>query len=84
MSKDTYSPLVVTKNEDVTAASFTYLNGDDIGDYEKQDIVENIYFEAIVTLIKNNFFHWRMDDFLNKLEYSDQKKKLRNCKVLKL
>ena len=40
--------------------------------YEKQDIVTNIQFVAIVPSIKNNFFYHRMVYFMNKLELSYQ------------
>ena len=47
--------------------------GGKIQESEKQDIVTNIEFEAIVTSIKKYFFHQRMVDFVNKLELSDRK-----------
>ena len=49
------------------------MHGDNNEYYEKQDIVKNIYFKAIFTSTKNNFFHQHMIDFLNRLEFSDQK-----------
>ena len=58
-----------------------YLHFYTIGDSEKQDIVTNIECEAIIPSIKNNFFHQRMVDYLNKLELSDQKYK--NIRVLR-
>ena len=50
-----------------------YLHINTIGNSDKQDIVTNIEFEAIITSIKNNFFHQRMMIFVNKLESIDQK-----------
>ena len=40
---------------------------------EKQDIVIDIYFEAILNSIKRNFFHQGMFGFVDKLEFSDKK-----------
>ena len=51
-SKDTYFTVFVSINEDFAATSFIYLHGDKIADSDKQDIVTNIYFEAIVSSIK--------------------------------
>ena len=47
-----------------------------IEDYDKQDIVTNKKFEAIISSIKKNLFHQRMVDFVNKLELSDKNTKL--------
>ena len=44
-----------------------------IEESDKQDIVTNIEFEAMVPSIKRYFFHKHMVDFLNKTELSDQK-----------
>ena len=41
-------------------------------DDEKQDIITNIDFEAIVPSMKNNFFYHIMVDFVNKVEFIDQ------------
>ena len=49
LSKDTYYPLVVVINEDVAAASLLSLNGNNKKYSEKQDIVTNIEFEAVIT-----------------------------------
>ena len=49
------------------------MNGNNIEDCDKQDIVTNIEFEAILPSIKNYYFHQCMVDFVNKLELSDQK-----------
>ena len=56
MSKDIDYPLVVIKNEDVEASSLLSLNGNNNEDYEKQDMVIDIYFEAIVHSIKRAYF----------------------------
>ena len=42
MSKDKNSQLVVRSNKDISAASFIYFHGENIKDYDKQDIVRNI------------------------------------------
>ena len=73
MLKDTSSPLVVRRNEYFSAVSLISLHGDNNEDFEKQDIVTNIYFEAVFTSIKGNFFNHLMVDFVNKLYLSDQK-----------
>ena len=52
MSKYTYSLLFVSINEDVSAALLISLHGDNNEDYDKQDIVTNIYIESIVPSIK--------------------------------
>ena len=65
--------MVVVNNEDVAAASFLTLYGNNIEDYVKHDIFTNMGFEAIVPSIKNYFFHQHVIDFVNKLELSDQK-----------
>ena len=49
------------------------LCGDNIEDFDKQDIFTNISFESVIPPIKKNFFHQRMVDFVNKLEFTDQK-----------
>ena len=63
----------VVSNEDVAIASFITFQGDNIEEYKKQDIVTNIWFEAIVHSIKRYLFHNSMVDFVNKLEVSGQK-----------
>ena len=73
MSKDIDYPLVVIKNEDVEASSLLSLNGNNNEDYEKQDMVIDIYFEAIVHSIKKSLFHQLLMNFVNKLELSYQK-----------
>ena len=73
MSNDKYSQLVFKINEDVAAASLIYFHGNNIEDYEKQDIVTNIKFESIITLIENKLFYKLMVDFLYSLDLSDQK-----------
>ena len=56
MSKDTDSPLCVIRNKDVASARLLSLHGNDNAYYEKQDIVTNIYFEAVVpSIIITNF-----------------------------
>ena len=67
MSKDTDYTFVVRRNEYVAAESLIYLHGNNNGDYKKQEIVTDIYFEATVPSTKNNFFQQHMVDFLNKL-----------------
>ena len=42
MSKIKESQLVVVNNENVSAASFIYLHGNNIEDYDIQDIVINL------------------------------------------
>ena len=73
MSKDIDYPLVVIKNEDVEASSLISLHGNNNEDYEKQDMVIDIYFEAIFHSIKKSLFHQRMVDFFSELYFSDQK-----------
>ena len=73
MSKDKYYQLVFRSNEDVADVSLLYLNDDNFEDFDTQEIVENIEFEAIIPSIKKNLFYQKMVDFLNKLELSDQK-----------
>ena len=73
MSKDKYYQLVVSSNEDVASVLFIYLHVDIIVDSDKQYIVTNIEFEAIIPSIKNNLFHQCMVNFLHKLDLSDQK-----------
>ena len=76
MSKDKYYQLVVSSNEDVASVLFIYLHVDIIVDSDKQYIVTNIEFEAIIPSIKNNFFHQPILFFVNKLDLSDQNIKL--------
>ena len=42
MSENIEYQLVVSSDEDVAAASFISLHGNNIEDYDKQDIVSNI------------------------------------------
>ena len=72
MPKDKDSQLVFSSNEDFAVASFIYLHCDNIKDYDKQDIVSNIEFGAIIPLIKDNLFYKRMINFVNKLKLSDK------------
>ena len=65
--------MVVSSNEDVGSVSLLSLHGDNIEYDEKQDIVLNKYFEAIIPSIKRNLFRPPMVNFVNKLELSDQK-----------
>ena len=65
--------MVVSRNEHVAAASFLSLHVENNEDYEKQDMVANIEFEARDNSIKKCLFHKRMVDFVNKLEFSHQK-----------
>ena len=73
MSKDRYYKLVVSSNKYVASASLIYLYVNTIGDFDKQEIVTNIEFEAMIPSIKNNLFYQRMVDFFNRIEISDQK-----------
>ena len=63
----------VGSKEDVAAVSFLTLQGKNIEKSDKQYIVKNIEFEAIVPSIKDYFFHQRMVDFVNKIELRYQK-----------
>ena len=65
--------MVVGSNKYVAAASLITLHGDNIEEYDKQDIVTNIEFESIVPSIKKYFLYQRIVVFLNNLELSDQK-----------
>ena len=64
--------MVFSNNEDVAAASLLTLHDNNIEEYDKQDIVTNTYFEAIVPLI-NKLFNQRLVYFVNKIEFSDPK-----------
>ena len=75
MSKDTYHPLVVRLNQDIPYASLIPLHGENNVDSEKQYIVTNMEFEAIVLPIKKKHYQ-HMVDFVNKLEFNDQKYKI--------
>ena len=68
--------MVVSSNEYVAAASLLYLDYGNIGGSGKHDIVTNFEFESIIPSIKNNLFHQRMVDLVNKLELSDKNIKL--------
>ena len=50
-----------------------YLHDNNIEYPDKQDIVTNIEFEAIIYPIKKFLFHQRMVGFVNKIELSDEK-----------
>ena len=65
--------MVVDSNEDFEATSFLTFHGNKIEESDKQYMVTNIEFEAMVTLIKNYVFYQRIVDFVNKLELNDQK-----------
>ena len=52
MSKNKESQFIVGSNEYFTAASLLIFRGNNIEESDKQDIVANIEFEVIVTLIK--------------------------------
>ena len=49
-----------------------YLHGDNIEDEEKQGIVTNIEFEAMIISIKKKFLHKCMVGFADKLELYDK------------
>ena len=68
MSKNKYPQLVVSSNEDVAAASFLYLLGDNIVESYKQAVVTKIDFGSIIPSIKNNLFHQGMFNFVNKID----------------
>ena len=68
--------MVVISNDDVAAALLISLHGNNIEDYDKQDIVSNIELWAIIPSIGKNLFHQHMMNFVNKLELSDQKYEL--------
>ena len=57
--------MVSGRNEYDEASSLIDLN--DVNDEKSKqiDTVKNIYFEGIVTTMKNKFFHQHMVDFLN-------------------
>ena len=55
----------VGSNEYVAAASFLTCHDDKIEESDKQDIVTNIKFDAIVPSIKNQLFNQFMVDFMN-------------------
>ena len=59
--------MFFSNNEYVADVSLLTLHGKNIEDYDKQDIVTNISFEAIVPSIKKYLFFHRMVDFVNKL-----------------
>ena len=73
MSRNIKSQFNVGSNQDVESESLLTLDGNNIGEYDKQDIVTNIEFESIVPSIKKHLFYQRMVDFVNKIEFSDQK-----------
>ena len=52
MSKNIKTQLNIGINEDVAAASLLTLHDKNVEEYEKQDIVTNISFEAILPSIK--------------------------------
>ena len=68
--------MAVRSDEDVASASLLNLHGDKFEEYDKQEIVTNIEFEAIVPSINKYFFNQRMVDFVNKWELSDKKSRI--------
>ena len=64
--------MVVNSTKEVASELLVPLHGYNIEYYAKQDIVTNIYFEAIIPSIKKNFFYQHMVDLANKLDSSDQ------------
>ena len=68
--------MVIVSNEDVAAALLLTLHSANIEETDKQDIVTNISFEAIVSSIIKCFFNQSMVNFLDKLELSDQNVRL--------
>ena len=54
--KNAESQLVVGSNKYVADTSLLTLHGENIEDSDKQDIVSNTSFEAIIPSIKNYFF----------------------------
>ena len=67
MSENIEYQLVVGSNEYVASVSLLTLHGNSTEESDKQDVVTNIEFEAIVSSIKKYFFHQCMVDFVNKL-----------------
>ena len=63
MSKSKESQLVVNSNEDVASASLLSLQGNNIEDYEKLDIVSNTEFEVIIPSIKKKLLSSAHDEF---------------------
>ena len=66
----------VGSNEYVAAEALLTSHGDNIEEYDKQDIVTNIEFKSRAHSIKRPLFHQRMVDFVNKIELSDKKIRL--------
>ena len=66
--------MVIRINEYVAAASLLYSNVENNDKLVKWDIVTNIEFEAIVSSIKNHFFHQCMI-LKNKIKSNDHKYK---------
>ena len=64
--------MVVDSNEDIAATSLLTLHGKNNEYSDKQDMVTNIEFEAIVPSIKKHLFRQLMVGFSNKIELSDQ------------
>ena len=73
MSKNKEYLLLVINIGYIADASLIYLLGNNIGDFNKQNIVSKTEFESIIPSIRYNFFHQRGMNFVNILELSDQK-----------
>ena len=67
MSKDTESPVVVGKKENVADASFIYLYDGNYDESEQNDIAENIYSQVYgdgynYSMLYEIFLHSKIDD----------------------
>ena len=67
------SQFVVVSDEYIAASPFLTLNGNNIENSDKQDIVSNKEFEAMITSIKKYSYHQCMMNFVDKVELSDKK-----------
>ena len=57
MSKNTSSPVVLVRSQDVVAALLHSLNGGNDEESEQYDMVANIYFDVVSTTTRKTFFH---------------------------
>ena len=65
ISKYRYTPMVTGINEDDESASLIAFHDVNYEESKHNEIVENIYFEAVVPARKDKFYHQRMIDFVN-------------------
>ena len=84
ISKNIWSQLNIGSNEDVAASELLTFHVNNVEEYENQDIVTNIKFEAISTSIRKHLFHQHIIVFFYKLELSDQKIRLMEMKVMEI